>query len=245
MTRSLQVLRKWAISALLELKPYWQSGSSSCIHYRRFFPQKTAAHLENYHPGEGVENINIFCRVCEPHITRWSMVVAQNNHKPFYITILPLLCHILARYAVSLMIMCLWIKIMLSLLGLKKTFQGTKQLWRWARARSSHGGKAWRLAAANKSNKYVTSVRRKHFLFCSRNFQGLNIPITNLKIVYTFEGITDVFTWNLEYLNISMFIFSWKLKGTCCTSLVLKTLYWYFAFMSNRGCVDISMSSVS
>ena len=47
---------------------------------------------------------------------------------------------------------------------LKKAFQGSKQLWRWARTRSSHGGKAWRLAAANKNNKYVTSLRRKHFL---------------------------------------------------------------------------------
>merc|ERR1719270_791553 len=36
--------------------------------------QKLAAHLEKCHPGEGLENINIFCRVCEPHITR-----AQNN----------------------------------------------------------------------------------------------------------------------------------------------------------------------
>ena len=129
---------------------------------------------------------------------------------------------------------------------LKKAFQGSKQLWRWARTRSSHGGKAWRLAAANKNNKYVTSLRRKHFIFCSPNFQGWNTPLYQFGNCLHFRGYYwCIYLKSFQYLNLSMFIFSWKLKGTCCTSVVLKKhYYWYFAFMSNHGCVDISMSSV-
>ena len=106
---------------------------------------------------------------------------------------------------------------------LKKTFQGSKQLWRWARTRSSHGGKAWRLAAANKNNKYVTSLRRKHFLFCSPNFQCWNMPLYQFGNCLHFRGYYwCIYLKSFQYLNLSMFIFSWKLKGTCCTSVVLK-----------------------
>ena len=80
------------------------------------------------------------------------------------------------------------IKFTLSPLGLKKIFQGPKQLRRWARTLSSHGGKAWRLAAANKSKKNVTSLRRKHFLFCSCNFQGLDMPISQFEDCLYFWG---------------------------------------------------------
>ena len=105
----------------------------------------------------------------------------------FCIIVLPVLCHILARYAISLMITCLN-QIYFEPLGSEKIFQGPKQLRRWARTLSSHGGKAWRLAAANKSKKNVTSLRRKHFLFCSCNFQGLDMPISQFEDCLYFWG---------------------------------------------------------
>lgn len=32
--------------------------------------QVASVHLEKCHPGEGLENLNIFCRICEPDVLR-------------------------------------------------------------------------------------------------------------------------------------------------------------------------------
>ena len=44
-------------------------------------------HLKKCHPEEGLENLNIFCRICEPDVLRytiWAWSLKSENEKNMY-----------------------------------------------------------------------------------------------------------------------------------------------------------------
>ena len=175
----------------------------------------------------------------------------SKQSQTFYITVLPVLPYSSQICSAIDMIIK---HISIEFLGsefqtLKKTFQGSKQLWRWARTRSSHGGKAWRLAAANKNNKYVTSLRRKHFLCILftqlSRLEHAPIPIWKLSPL---SRVLLMYLLKIFSVPEPFYVhFFLKVKGYLlhfCGAKKNIIIDISHLCPIDHGCVDISMSSV-